>query len=261
MIKDDRTERLTFMSELQDEAQGSPEDTSVLYENEEFQQYTEEALRPGGLELTRKALKIAAFPVGSRLLDIGCGCGKTTEFLALEYGMEALGIDISAELIAKAKARNSTLNVQVGSVYDLPYANDAIDGVLTECVFTLFEDKPLALEQIRRVLAPGGKLIISDLYIRENAQAFSQLPMVTCINGITSQDVVCQEVAGAGFKLKEWHDETSVYKGFLAGLIMNYGSISAFWESLLGSCDKACTVQQNIKNVKIGYYLSVWEKE
>ncbi|SDE43239.1 DVU_1556 family methyltransferase [Sporomusa acidovorans] len=237
------------------------ENTSILYENEEFQQYTEEALRPGGLELTRKAVEIAGFPVGSRLLDIGCGCGKTAEFLAVECGMEALGIDISEELIAKAKARNSALNVQVGSVYDLPYGNDSIDGVLTECVFTLFEDKPLALNQIRRVLVPEGKLIISDLYIRENAQAFARLPMVTCINGITSQDVVCQEVAGAGFKLKEWHDETPVYKGFLAGLIMNYGSMSAFWESLVGSCDKACTIQNNIKKVKIGYYLSVWEKE
>lgn len=237
------------------------DDTTVLYENEEFQQYTQEALRPGGLELTAKALGLAAFPPGSRVLDIGCGCGTTVEYLTATCGLEALGIDISAELIAKAKARNSTLDVRVGSVYDLPYADNSMDGVLMECVFTLFDNKPLALEQIRRTLVPGGKLIISDLYIRENAQAFARLPMVTCINGITSRDVVCADVAGAGFKLNEWHDETAVYKGFLAGLIMNYGSISAFWESLLGSCDKACTVQQHIKDVKIGYYLSIWEKE
>lgn len=237
------------------------ENTSILYENEKFQQYTEEALRPGGLALTGKALEIAAFPVGSRLLDIGCGCGKTADFLAVEYEMEALGIDVSEEMIAKAKTRNSSLEVQVGSVYHLPYEKNSLDGVLMECVFTLLENKLLALEQIRRVLVPGGKLIISDLYIRENARAFAGLPMVTCINGITSQEVVCREVAAAGFKLKEWHDETSAYKGFLAGLIMNYGSMSAFWESLLGSCDKACTVQKNIKNVKIGYYLSVWERE
>lgn len=237
------------------------ENTGILYENETFQQYTEEALRPGGLDLTRKALEIAAFPVGSRLLDIGCGCGKTADFLAAECGMEALGIDISEEMIAKAKARNSSLEVQVGSVYRLPYESNSLDGVLAECVFSLFEDKPLALEQIRRVLVPGGKLIISDLYIRENARSFAHLPMVTCINGITSQEAVCREVTAAGFKLKEWHDETSIYKSFLAGLIMNYGSMSAFWESVLGSCGKACTVQKNIRNVKIGYYLSVWEKE
>jgi arsenite methyltransferase len=237
------------------------ENTSVLYENDEFQQFTEEALRPGGLELTRKALAIADFPVGSHLLDIGCGCGITVEFLAEEYGMEAWGIDISEGLIAKAKARNKSLRVQVGDVYNLPYGSSSMDGVVMECVFTLFDNKPLALEQIRRVLKPGGQLIITDLYIRDNAQAFTQLPLVTCLNGITSQDVVCQEVSSAGFRLKEWHDETSVYKGFLAGLIMNYGSMSAFWESLVGSCEKACTVQQNIKKVKIGYYLSVWEKE
>lgn len=243
---------------------GSPDlekPATILYENKEFQQYTEDILRPGGLELTGKALDIAAFPAGSRLLDIGCGCGKSVEFLAADCGMEAWGIDISEELISRAKARNSSLNVQVGSAYDLPYTDSFMDGALMECVFTLLEDKPLALEQIRRVLAPGGKLIISDLYIRENARAFARLPMVTCLNGMTSRDGVCEEVAGAGFKLKAWYDETPVYQGFLAGLIMNYGSMSAFWESLLGSCDKVCTVQKNLRDVKIGYYLSVWEKE
>lgn len=260
-MKENRPPRKKNTDIGQSNAPGPEENTAILYENEEFQQYTEEALRPGGLELTGKALAIAAFPTGSRLLDIGCGCGKTVEFLSAECGMAALGIDISRELIAKAKARNSALDVRVGSVYNLPYPDSSMDGVLTECVFTLFEHKPRALEQIRRVLVPGGRLVISDLYIRENAQAFARLPMVTCINGITSRDVVCQEVGGAGFRLREWHDETPVYKGFLAGLIMNYGSMSAFWESLLGSCTKACAVQENIRNVKIGYYLSVWEKE
>lgn len=43
-----------------------------------------------------------------------------------------------------------------------------------------------------------------------------------------------------------------VYKRFVAGLIMTYGSMFAFWESLVGSCQKACAMQDSLKNVRIG---------
>jgi len=47
----------------------------------------------------------------------------------------------------------------------------------------------------------------------------------------------------------------------VAGLIMRYGSMTIFWEALVDSCEKARAIQSNLRNVKIGYYLSVWEKE
>lgn len=231
-----------------------------LYENEGFQIAANEALRPGGLELTKKALEIAGFAGSSRILDIGSGCGKTVEYLTETLGMQAFGIDISEKLAVKAKKLNSSLDITIGDACRLPCADASMDGIICECVFNLLDDRKLALAQMKRVLTPSGKLIISDLYLREKKGDFSGLPLATCINGITTQEAVIQEITTAGFKLIDWQDETQVYKEFVAGLIMKYGSMSIFWESLVDSCEKARDIQKSLRNVRIGYYLSVWEK-
>jgi SAM-dependent methyltransferase len=235
-------------------------DTVRLYENEGFQAAAHDALRPGGLDLTKKALKIAGFTGRSRILDIGSGCGKTVEYLTEVLDMKAIGIDISEKLAVKTKKLNSTQEVVIGDVCRLPCADASVDGVICECVFNLLEDRALALTQMNRVLNQSGKLIISDLYLREKKGDFSGLPLATCINGITSWETVIQEITAAGFQLIDWQDETNTYKEFVAGLIMKYGSMSIFWESLAGSCEKACAIQNSLRNVRIGYYLSVWEK-
>ena len=237
------------------------EDAVRLYENEEFQLAAQHALRPGGLDLTKKAMDIAGFGKRSRILDIGSGCGKTVEYLREVLHMRAMGIDISEKLARKAKSPNSTVEVMIGDVCQLPCADAAVDGVLCECVFNLLEDKPLALAEVNRVLNLGGKLIVSDLYLREKTGDFSGVPLATCINGITTRETVIQEVTAAGFRLVDWQDETHAYKEFVARLIMKYGSMSIFWESLVDSCDKACAIQSDLRNVRIGYHLSVWEKE
>ncbi len=237
------------------------EDAIRLYENEEFQTATHDALRPGGLDLTKKAMDIAGFAARSRILDVGSGCGKTVEYLREVLDVQAVGIDISAEMVAKAKKLDSTLEVVVGDVCQLPCTDGSLDGVLCECVYNLLEDKHRALAQMNRVLRPGGKLIISDLYLREKTGGFTGVPLVTCINGITDRETVIEGITAAGFRLIAWQDETRVYKEFVAGLIMRYGSMSMFWESLVGSCRKACAVQNSLKSVRIGYYLSVWQKD
>ncbi|RPJ58953.1 MAG: class I SAM-dependent methyltransferase [Dehalococcoidia bacterium] len=231
-----------------------------LYENEGFQTAAHEALRPGGLDLTKKAMDIARFAQRSRILDIGSGCGKTLEYLTEVLDMQAMGIDISDKLAVKTKKLNSTLEIVIGDACQLPCANGSVDGVICECVFNLLEDRPLALAQMNRVLTPDGRLIISDLYLREKKGNFSGLPIATCINGITARENVIREITAAGFQLIDWQDETDVYKEFVAGLIMKYGSMSVFWESLVGSCEKTCDIRNNLRNVRIGYYLSVWNK-
>ncbi len=236
------------------------QETVRLYENEEFQAAAHDTLRPGGLDLTKKAMDIAGFAERSRILDLGSGCGKTVEYLREALHMQAVGLDISDKMAAKARSLNSTLQIMVGDICRLPCADGTVDGVFCECVLNLLGDRPLALGQMNRVLRPGGKLIVSDLYLREKTGEFSGLPLVSCINGITSRGLQIEEVAAAGFRLTRWQDETLVYREFVAGLIMRYGSMSVFWQSLTGSCQEARAIQSGLRNVRIGYYLSVWEK-
>ncbi len=235
--------------------------TIRLYEDEGFQAAGQGALRPGGLGLTEKAVEAAGLAPGSRILDVGCGCGKTVEYLNNVRDMKAVGIDISVEMAARARGINNTLAIMVGDAGRLPYAQDSMDGVLCECVYNLLEDGPRALGEMHRVLRPGGRLIISDLYLREKTGEFPGLPLATCINGIAFREAVVARIEAAGFRLAAWLDQTPVYKEFVAGLIMRYGSLSVFWESLVGPGEKACAIQASLRNVRIGYYLSVWGKQ
>ena len=233
--------------------------SNKLYENVAFQNFAEDILRPGGLELTSEAINLARLVKGSKILDLGCGCGKSVEFLQNDY--DIIGIDSSLELINKTKSKIPNLRVEHGSAYDLPYQDSSMDGILAECVMSLLDNKEVALSEAKRVMKPKGKLIVSDLYIRESNKHFTGLPLVTCINGMKTEYEVIAEMRLNGFELVNWQDKTLMFKGFLAGLIMNYGSMALFWQSLVGDCGTACEIQESLKGIKIGYYLAIWQKK
>ncbi len=205
-------------------------------------------------------MELAGFAPASRILDAGCGCGKTVAYLAGAAGMRAVGVDISPEMTARARGLDAAAQVMVGDVRRLPCAEGSMDGVLCECALNLLEERRGALAQMHRVLRPGGRLVISDLYLREKAGGFTRLPLATCINGIAPREAVAAEIEAAGFELMEWRDESGAYKELVAGLIMRYGSMSLFWESLVGRGPGAGAIQESLKKVRIGYYLSVWRK-
>ncbi|MCL5125147.1 MAG: class I SAM-dependent methyltransferase [Deltaproteobacteria bacterium] len=58
-----------------------------------------QGIRPGGLILTQRLLEFAGLPAGSRIVDIGCGTGVTSEFIRLNYKYQIVGIDWSTELL------------------------------------------------------------------------------------------------------------------------------------------------------------------
>ena len=64
-----------------------------LYEQSPLLEVAGETIRPGGLELTDRALAYCALPVGSRLLDVGCGPAASSAHLVNHYGFDAIGLD------------------------------------------------------------------------------------------------------------------------------------------------------------------------
>ena len=56
-----------------------------VYENEDMRRVTGDTLRPGGMFLTDRAIKICDFKYGDKILDVGCGMGVTVEKLKREY--------------------------------------------------------------------------------------------------------------------------------------------------------------------------------
>ncbi len=96
-----------------------------------------------------------------RLLDVGCGHGRDTAHFA-KRGFEAHGVDRSTGLLAIARQAAPRATFTQGDMRHLPYRDRAFDA-LWVCASLLHVPKaavPLALRELRRVLAPGGLMYI-----------------------------------------------------------------------------------------------------
>lgn len=128
-------------------------------------------LHPGGRTLTLRTLQLARLRPGERLLDVAAGSGDSALLAASELGVEAVGVEYGAQAVAAAQEAAATagLSRQVsflrGDAGALPVCDASFDVVLCECSLSTFADKPQAAAELRRVLAPGGRLALSDVVI------------------------------------------------------------------------------------------------
>ncbi len=103
---------------------------------------------------------LARMPSGTRLLDLGCGPGRDLAWLAAQ-GADAVGCDLSAGMLAQARARGSRPLVQA-DMRRLPFAAGTFGGIWCCASFLHLPkaDAPGALAEMRRVLVPGGSLFL-----------------------------------------------------------------------------------------------------
>lgn len=108
--------------------------------------------------------------VGSRsipaLLDIGTGTGRMLELLGPQSN-HGIGVDLSREMLAIARTKLDAAGlhhcgVQLGDLHDLPFGPNAFDLVAVHQVLHLLDDGRHALHEARRVLKPGGRLMVVD---------------------------------------------------------------------------------------------------
>jgi len=130
-------------------------------------------LKPGEFRITKKAMEKWDLPKGAAVLDIGCGRGESLEYLEKEFGYQGSGIDLSMVIIKEGKTRNPNLNIKYGDGEFLDdFSSFSFDGVMMECVLSLINIPDEALHEAYCVLKKGGKLFISDLYIKNPEPEF-----------------------------------------------------------------------------------------
>ncbi len=232
-----------------------------LYEQSPLLEVAGDTIRPGGLELTDRALEFCALPIGSRVLDVGCGPAASSEHLINRHGLNAIGLDPSERLLRSGRRRNSHLPLVQSYGERLPVAADQFDVVLTECSLSVMKNANRALAEFQRVLRVNGYLILSDIYARNPAgiEALQHLPIDSCLCGAVPQAEIIDRVEAAGFKVLLWEDHTQALKVFTAKLIWSNGSLQQFWCRATSRAD-ADTIQTAIAQSKPGYYLLIAQK-
>lgn len=104
---------------------------------------------------------LLALQTGDRVLDIGCGPGILAGEMADEVGLSGgiWGIDISETMLGLAEKRRAAKNMialQLGRAEELPFADHTFDAAVAVQVYEYVTDIDRALEELFRVLKPGG---------------------------------------------------------------------------------------------------------
>jgi len=98
---------------------------------------------------------LAAKP-GESILDLGCGDGQLTQRIAA-IGARVVGVDASPEMVAAARSRG--MQATEGRAESLPFSNGTFDAVFSNAALHWVRDQEAMMEQVRRVLKPGGRFV------------------------------------------------------------------------------------------------------
>jgi ubiquinone/menaquinone biosynthesis C-methylase UbiE len=123
-------------------------------------------------KLTDWGLSQVPVKLNDKILDVGCGGGRTIHKLAIAASAgKVYGIDYSESSVAAARRANDhwidlgRVEIQHGSVSQLPFANETFDLVTAIETHLFWPDLPNDFREIARVLRPGGTLlIVAEIY-------------------------------------------------------------------------------------------------
>ncbi len=153
-----------------------------------------------------------------RVVDLGCGAGLDALYLAACHtGIgRILGIDLAPEMVARAAAAANRMKAPklkfiASDLERLPLASGSADLVVANASLNLAADKGRALEEIFRILEPGGRLIARDLVrtgplpaeILTDPQSYN-----TSLGGVSEERGIANTLAAAGFRGVTIQDHT-----------------------------------------------------
>ena len=149
---------------------GVPYDRDVQAFNDRAASY--EAGRIGQLhrDFADRAVRIAlaVAPAPARVLDVGSGTGYALRRLAeaLPAAQELTGVDAAPDMVRVAREGSEDRRVRFiqGTAEDLPLPDASVDLVVSTTSFDHWQNQGAGLAECARVLAPGGHLVLSDLF-------------------------------------------------------------------------------------------------
>ncbi|MBP0727358.1 methyltransferase domain-containing protein [Bacillus sp. RG28] len=125
-----------------------------------------EDAHPGGFELTKRLFNNLPLSSESKILEVGCGSGKTASYLYHLYKSDITAIDINRKMLRKAMQRfkheQVPIKLHAASAENLPFSNNSFDVIISESV-TSFTNVKKSLNEYSRVLNDNGFILAIEM--------------------------------------------------------------------------------------------------
>jgi len=167
------------------------------------------------------ALDLAGARPGEVLVDLGSGRGADVVRAAGRVGPSglAIGVDGNDEMLAAARAsvppflRNACFVRGDLAALDLP--DETVDVVVSNCTINHAPDKGAVFREIRRILKPGGRFVVSDVVAREELPASVRedpAAWAACYGGAVPEDDYLAAIRAAGLRAVEVLERSEPYR-------------------------------------------------
>lgn len=165
----------------------------------------------GGRQATENFLGQLNFSEQEHLLDVGCGLGGASRYIAKKYNNRVTGIDLTGEYIETGNTLCSWVkldghvNLQQGSALSMPFQEESFDGAYMLHVGMNIKDKALLFKEIFRVLKPGASLGVYDVMRHNDGELVYPVPWATnnSTSYVASPGQYKSDLEKAGFEVSK----------------------------------------------------------
>jgi SAM-dependent methyltransferase len=172
---------------------------------------------------------VAELREGETVLDLGSGAGADVLISARRVGErgKAIGLDMTEEMLelARRNAAESGLgNVEFhkGYIEEIPLPDASVDVVISNCVINLAADKAKVLNEVARVLRPGGRFAVSDVIADDDMDDATRADMrqwTGCIAGALTDREYEERLRAAGMQDVEIRETHRVHQHAASAII------------------------------------------
>ena len=232
-----------------------------MYESGVLKKVTHGPLRPGGTAVTQILLDGCGTQPDDLVVDVGCGEGYSINRIRGNSARLKLGMDSYFSLLMSGKRSNPDSKLVCADGFQLPISDNSVDTLIGECSFTASANFGGLLKECFRVLCPGGRLGISDVYVRDpdNAASLREIPLLSCIGNALDMGSIQALLQAAGFEVIDWQDRSEYLRDLACQINGCQGSAAGFWQEAEPQSDPFEIIIA-ISRAKLGYFTLIAEK-